>query len=122
METVKSALYMIAGCTLSLVAASVSVPEAAAELFLGMLGPLVAAVTTTVLFERTYRRDPGELTPLMIKAFGAKMVLFGSYVGAVVTFTALSPIPFALSFCASFIALHLTEALVLRSLFAEAHS
>ncbi len=50
------------------------------------------------------------------------MVLFGGYVGAVLTLTSLSPTPFVLSLCVSFIGLHMTEAWLLRSLFADAIS
>ena len=50
------------------------------------------------------------------------MVLFGGYVGAVVTLTSLNPIPFVVSFSVYFISLHMTEAWLLRSLFSEAIS
>ena len=119
METVKSAVYMTIACALSLALAAAFAPAMAAELLLGMVAPLVVGVTTMVAVEQVYRRDPGKLTPLLIKAFGAKMVLFGVYVVAVISLTSLSPTPFVLSFSAYFISLHLTEALMLRSLFAE---
>ena len=118
----KAAVFMIAACAFLVAIASVSIPAVAPELVLGIVGPLVAAVTTMVLTERTYARDPRKLTPLMIKAFGVKMVLFPAYVAAVITLTPLSSIPFVLSFCVSFICVHLTEAWQLRSLFAEAIS
>jgi hypothetical protein len=90
-----------------------------AELFLGMVGPLMVAVFTSVLVERTYRRNPGHLTVLMMMAFGTKMVLFGSYVVIALRVLSLRPIPFVVSFTVYFIALHLAEALSLRRLFAE---
>ncbi len=100
----------------------VAVPNVAVELGLGMLAPLAIGVATLLMVERTYRRDPAALTPLMVKAFGAKMVLFGGYVAAVVGLTALRPEPFIASFCLYFISLHLTEAWLLRSLFNRAYS
>jgi hypothetical protein len=118
-ETVKSAISMTIACALSLALAAAFAPDMAAELFLGMVAPLVVGVATMVAVEQVYRRDPGKLTPLLIKAFGAKMVLFGVYVVAVISLTSLSPTPFVLSFSAYFIGLHLTEALMLRSLLAE---
>ena len=118
----KSALYMTAACALSLAISAAAAPGIVAEIAVGMAAPLVVAVATIVAVERVYRRDPQQLTPLMIKAFGAKMVLFGGYVGAVVTLTSLNPTPFVLSFCISFISLHMTEAWLLRSLFADAIS
>ena len=115
----KSALYLTAACVLLVVVAVSAAPAAAAELVLGMLGPLIIGAATMVVVERTYRRDPAALMPLMVKAFGAKMVLYGGYVAAVVALTSINPIPFVASFCVFFIGLHLTEAFLLRSLFAR---
>lgn len=118
----KSALYLTAACVLVVVVAASAAPAAATELVLGMVGPLVVGVVTVVVVERTHRRDPAALMPLMVKAFGAKMVLYGGYVAAVVALTSLNPIPFVASFCVYFIGLHLTEAWLLRSLFAQTFS
>lgn len=118
----KSALYMTAACGVALAISAAAAPGIVAELVVGMAAPLVVAVATIVAIERVYRRDPRQLTPLMIKAFGAKMVLFGGYVGAVITLTSLRPTPFVLSFSVFFIGLHMTEAWLLRSLFADAIS
>jgi hypothetical protein len=89
------------------------------ELFLGMVAPLVVTTVSWVLAERTYRRNPERLTALMTAAFGAKMVVFGTYVAIILRVLSLRPVPFVLSFMAYFIALHLAEALCLRRLFAE---
>ena len=86
---------------------------------LGMAGPLVVAVATWLLSERTYRRDPAALTGLMISGFVGKMVFFGVYVFAVIKGLSQPAVPFAVSFTGSFIALHLIEALALRRLFAS---
>ena len=118
----KSALYMTAACALSVAVSAAAAPDIAIEIVVGMAAPLVIAVATMMAVERVYRRNPGQLTPLMIKAFGAKMVLFGGYVGAVVTLTSLNPIPFVVSFSVYFIGLHMTEAWLLRSFFSEAIS
>lgn len=118
----KLALYMTAACALCLAISVAAAPGIVAELVMGMAAPLVGAVVTSVAIERVYRRDPRQLTPLMVKAFVTKMVLFGGYVWAVVTLTSLSPTPFILSFCVSFIGLHMTAAWQLRSLFVDAIS
>ena len=81
METMKSAGYITAACALSVALAAASEPNVAAELLAGMMAPLVVAVATMVLVERTYRRNPEELTALMIKGFGTKMIILGAYVG-----------------------------------------
>jgi hypothetical protein len=90
----------------------------AAEVLLGMVAPLGAACLSWVLTERTYRRDPPALTGLMSAAFAAKMLFFGAYVAVMVKVVGLSPLPFVVSFTGYFIALYLTEALLMRRLFA----
>ena len=115
----KTAGVMTGACLFTwLVMATLVTPDAAVELLLGMTAPLGVAVTTMILIDRTYRQDPNRLTPLMIKAFGTKIVLFGAYVAVVVSAAPIDPIPFVVSFTSYFIALHMIEALWLRSLFA----
>ena len=89
-----------------------------ADVLLGMLAPLAAVGVSWVLFERTYRRAPERLTPLMIGAFGVKIVFFGAYTAVMLTVVGLHPLPFVASFTVYFIALNLTEALLMRRLFA----
>jgi len=82
-------------------------------------GPLAATCGSWVLIERTMRRDPGQVTPLMIKAFAGKLVFFGLYVVLMVSVLALRPVPFVVSFTSAFITLYLIEAFYLQRLFAE---
>ncbi len=89
------------------------------EILFGMLGPLAAAVGTWVLAVRAFRLGAERVTPLMVAAFGMKMVFFGAYVAVMLRLLSLRPIPFMTSFTTYFIALHLTEALCLRRLFAD---
>jgi F0F1-type ATP synthase assembly protein I len=89
-----------------------------AEVLLGMLAPLLATAVSWVLIERTFKRDPQQLTGLMIGAFGAKMLFFGAYVAVMFTVIGVQPVPFIASFTGYFIALYLTEALLMRRLFA----
>ena len=95
------------------------VPQAGVEILLGMVAPVGAGSVTLALVERTYRRDPARLTRLMIKAFAAKLVLFGVYVALVLGVAALRATPFVVSFTVFFVVLHLTEAVHLRRVFAE---
>ena len=88
------------------------------ELLLGMLGPLLVAVVSWIVAERTYRRDPQALTGLMVAGFVFKMVFFGAYVAVMLRVLGLRPVPFVVSFSSYFIALHLAEAAFLRRLFA----
>jgi hypothetical protein len=92
-------------------------PHAAVEILLGMLGPLLLAIGTLLLVERTYRKAPQKLTSLMTQAFFGKMLFYGVYVGVIVGFYSFQALPFAVSFTVYFIGLHLTEALYFQALF-----
>jgi hypothetical protein len=87
------------------------------EVLFGMIAPLMGALATWVLVARTYARRPEQLTPLMVVAFGGKLVFFGAYVTVMLGVLSLRPLPFVISFTAYFIALHLFEALCLQRLF-----
>lgn len=89
------------------------------EVVLGMLAPLAAASVSWVLTERTYRREPERLTGLMMTGFAVKMVLFGAYVAVMLKVVGVRPKPFVASFTAYFIALYVTEALLMRRLFSR---
>ena len=93
-------------------------PGTALEVLLGMAGPIVVGVGSLVLTDRTYKRSPERLTRLMVRAFLAKLVVFGLYMAAAVSLLALDAIWFAGSFTAAFVVLHLAEALHLQRLFA----
>jgi len=92
--------------------------ETGAGVLLGMLAPLAAAGVSWVLIERTFKREPEQLTSLMIGAFGAKMLFFGAYVVVMLAAVRVPPVPFVASFTGFFIALYLAEALLMRRLFA----
>lgn len=121
--TMRTAAAMTVGCIATSVAAvTLTTPPAALEIWLGMIAPLAAALTSMAAIERVFSRDPRQLTSVMITAFAAKMVLFGAYVGVVVGTAPVAPVPFVASFVAYFVALHLTEAMWLRALFGTAMS
>ena len=117
----KPAAWMVAASIAAWLAATRLLGiDAEREIVLGMIGPLVAAVATWVIVERTYTSShPERLTPLMIQAFAAKMVFFGAYVVVMLKALPLRPIEFVVSFTSYFIALHVTEALCMRRLFAR---
>jgi hypothetical protein len=91
----------------------------APAVLLGMLAPLAAAAVSWVLTERIYIRAPAQLTGVMITAFAAKMLFFGVYVAVMLKVVGVGPTPFVASFTGYFIALYLTEALLMRRLFAK---
>ena len=95
----------------------VIVPEAPLEIFLGMLAPLLVGISTLVLVERIYRKEPAKLTSFMARAFFGKMALYGVYVSLILGWYSFQPTPFIVSFSAYFVGLHMVEALYFRSLF-----
>ena len=115
----KPVWWMVGSGVLSwLVAAAVPGVESDIEILFGMIGPLAGAVATWVLVVHTYPTRPERLTPLMVAAFGGKVVFFGAYVTVMLGVLSLRPLPFVVSFTTYFIALHFFEALCLRRLFA----
>jgi hypothetical protein len=109
---------MLGGAVAAWVVAAAAVgPVLLPEVLFGMLAPLLMAIVSWTLVERTYRRSPAQLTGLMVTAFAGKMVFFGAYVTVMLWGLALRPVPFVVSFTASFIGLHLAEALCLWRLF-----
>ena len=114
----KPAWWMVGSGVLSWLAVS-AIPgvESDVEVLLGMIAPLAGAVATWVLVVRTYASRPERLTPLMVAAFGGKLVFFGAYVTVMLGVLSLRPLPFVISFTTYFIVLHLFEALCLQRLF-----
>jgi hypothetical protein len=112
------ASMMAASLAAAVAAIAIAGRETSAGVFLGMLAPLAAAGVSWVMIERTFKRDPQQLTALMIGAFVAKMLFFGAYVALILAVVGVQPVPFVVSFTGFFIALYLTEALLMRRLFA----
>ena len=95
-------------------------PDAAGATFLGMAAPLAVGLATILLVEHTARTDIRRLTIRMTIAFAVKMVFYALYVLVVIGVLVVDPLPFAISFTFYFAALHLTEALHFKTLFAKA--
>ena len=94
--------------------------KAAAWMAAVSLGAALAMTTISwVLTERVYTRDPQRLTGVLIAAFAAKMLFFGVYVAVMLKVLGLAATPFVVSFTGYFITLYLTEALLMRRLFAK---
>ena len=91
-------------------------PSNSAEIFLGMLAPLLLVLSTTWLVERTLAESPDRLTSLMAAAFLMKMLACGVYVALVIGLFGFQAVPFAVSFTAYFAGLYLVEALHLRTI------
>lgn len=112
--------WMVAAAlTSGILAAAIAGRPVAAEILAGMLAPLAAVTVSWVLTERTYQREPAQVTRLMMTLFGVKMLFFGAYLAVMIKVVGLAVTPFAVSFTGYFVALYLTEALLMRRLFAR---
>ena len=83
----------------------------------GMIGPLLAALVTGIVVTRAHRRNPAGVTNLMMAAFLAKAVFFAAYVIVIIKVVGLDPVPFAISFGASFIVIYAIQAALFARLF-----
>jgi hypothetical protein len=83
---------------------------------LGAIAPLAVSAATWVLVERTHGRTPERVSGLLVKLFGAKLVLFGTYVAVILMLLPNGHLAFVASFTSQYILLHLMEAWYLRRL------
>lgn len=111
----KQIVWMAAGCIGSWLVATLLMGQAR-ELFLGMLGPLVASTGTWMALIRAYRQDPSRVTGVLMRAFGAKMVFFSVYVLIAARVGSLDVVPFVASFAVYFIGLQVVMAAFVRGL------
>lgn len=111
----RAAIGMVIACVASwaLVATRLDGP-AARDVGLGMAGPLVAAVATWVMIDRTLRVDPLRLMNRLLAGLMVKVVFFGAYVALALRGLSAAVRPFGLSFAGYFIALQMVEAILLR--------
>ena len=98
--------------------AALVVSDAAVEIMLGLVAPLVVALGSWRLMESAYRRSPERLSRLMVRAFLGKLVFFGVYLTVTVGAFPLDRTWFIGAFAISFVVLHLAEAAQLQRLLA----
>jgi hypothetical protein len=109
--------WMLTGSVLSSVVLTILLgSRTGMDIWIGMLGPLAAALASWIAMERQYRQRPEGLTGLMIKAFAIKMIFFALYVTVLLGVRLVQPVPFAISFLGYFLSLHTVEAIGLRRL------
>ena len=112
-------VWMMAGSVVTGVALALALgPRVMPELPFAIAGPLLSAIVSWQLLERTQRSAPERLTTVMIASFGVKVLLFGLYLVVMLKVLALRPLPFMSSFTGYYVALHVVEAAFLRRLLA----
>jgi hypothetical protein len=81
-----------------------------------MFGPAFAVVSAWLIVERTYRKNPNQLTGVQARLFLAKMLFFGAYVAGVLGTGLARPLPFMATFSAYFVLLYGIHAVALHRL------
>jgi len=114
----KPVVWMVMLCVASAVVAARLFDAAfTRDVYLGMIGPLVAAAGTWIAVSRASREAPARVSGVLMRGFAIKMILFGVYVVAMVKLAAVHPIPFVVSFTGYFVSLYVAEAALLSRLF-----
>ena len=120
----KVSWWMLAGSAISALGITVFLGTATPldvrlAVWLGMLAPLVATLSSSAIVERVYRSRPESLTRVMGTAFVVKMAFFGGYAVLVIKAGWVQPAAFVISFTGYFLALHFIEAFRLKRLVAN---
>ena len=98
---------------------SAAFPNYVKEIFLGMVIPWSISLISISKTHSVYNINPEKLIKHMTKAMLMKMVSYGILLVIIFTFISFNPLPFIISFTGYFLALHITEAFVLRYIFKE---
>ena len=98
---------------------SAGFPEYGKEIFLGMFLPWIISLISISKTHSVYNIDPDKLIKHMTTAMLMKMLFYGLLLIIIFTFISFNPLPFIISFTGYFLALHITEAFVLRYIFKE---
>jgi hypothetical protein len=111
----KHVMWMVVGCVGSWLVAAMLF-DRTSELFLGMIGPLVASAGTWAAIERTHRRAPAQVSGLMMGAMLAKLLFFGAYVVAISRIPGIDLQAFGVAFFVYFVSLYIAQAFLIRGL------
>jgi hypothetical protein len=109
--------WMTAASLAAWIVATALAPGSHPELLFGMLGPLVSAAATWWVTASAHRRDPRNVTGVLVAGFGVRMVFVGLYMAVMLRVVDLRPVPFVVGFAGYLIGLYLMEALLLKRLF-----
>ena len=98
---------------------SAAFPDYVKEIFLGMVIPWSISLISIVKTRSVYNLNPEKLIKHMTTSMLMKMMSYGLLFIIIFTFISFNPLPFIISFTGYFLALHITEAFVLRYIFKE---
>jgi hypothetical protein len=88
-----------------------------ADVFYGLLAPLMVVLVSWLVVKRAYRANPAGLMGVLLAGMAIKLMFFAAYALFMLRVLHVQPIPFVASFTASFVVLHNIEALFMKRLF-----
>ena len=86
------------------------------EIFLGLMAPTLIGYGTVFFMAKYSNMGMSYFNRMLIKGFGLKFIFYGVFILIIFTVYSFNPIPFMCSFTASFIGLHMMEAIVLKKI------
>ena len=86
----------------------------AKEIFFGISAPVFVGFATVYFMIKYSNYSATNLNKMLMSGFAIKFIFYGLYIIIIFTVYPFKPIPFICSFTASFIGLHLMEAVVLK--------
>ena len=86
------------------------------EIFLGLLAPILVGYVTVFFMEKYSNMGMIYFNKMLIKGFALKFIFYGAFILIIFTVYSFNPIPFMCSFTASFVGLHIMEALILKKI------
>ncbi len=86
------------------------------EIFLGILAPILVGYGTLFFIKKYSNMGMIYLNGVIIKGFAIKFIFYGAFILIIFTVYSFNPIPFMCSFIASFVGLHIMEALILKKI------
>ena len=89
--------------------------EAGKEIWFGMLAPTLASIVSRVAIERQKKLNPQKMLKHIIQSFVVKSIFFGVYIVVLVKTNQVRPGLFIGCFAFFYLALHITEAIKLRT-------
>ena len=115
----KLTIYISMACVGTWGLLSAALPDYVKEIFLGMVIPWSISLISISKTHFVYKINPEKLIKHMTTAMLMKMLSYGLLLVIIFTFISFNPLPFIISFTGYFLALHITEAFVLRYIFKE---
>ena len=86
------------------------------EIFLGLSAPILVGYSTVFFINKYQKIEAYYFNRMLFKGFAIKFILYGAFILTILTVYSFKPVPFMCSFTASFIGLHIVEAIILRKI------